>query len=218
MAIPLKLDHLYVAFQYPENPIVNYEQRPDFLPENLRMQANGDPELEYTWSFIISFKLNGEALVKQIALVSLATARTNPEALRGPLPNKHLQIHDLFVEVRMRHPGALANIPRLMVLLEIQPIDRYSFEEFLCTHHDVTNWALIDNENHATHLWVRNILIDYEAIDINDDTIMKVEEAARECLRKHKLLRRGSHDWTSPAGTPLWRAYVYDANYPSYYR
>ncbi|KAI0544230.1 hypothetical protein F4679DRAFT_54557 [Xylaria curta] len=214
MVMPLKFDHLYVAFQYPDNPIVNHEQRPDFLPEHLRMQANGDRELEYTWTFIIPFKLNGEVLVKQFTLASRTTAGTHPGTMRRYLPNQHLLLHERCVEARIWIPGAIANIPRLMVLLEIQPVDRFSFEEFLGVHHDVTDWSLIDNENHATHLWARNVLIDYEEIDINDETIIKVEEAARASLRKHKLLRPEGHDWTSLTGTPLWRAYVYDVNYP----
>ncbi|KAI0856536.1 hypothetical protein F4860DRAFT_492665 [Xylaria cubensis] len=213
MAMPLKLDHLYLAFQYPENPVVNYERRPDFLPEQLRMQANGDRELEYTWSFIISFELNGEVLVKQFSLICPATAGVNPGTMRGYLLNEHLRRYDRSVEVCIRNIGILANIPRLMVLLELQPVNRFVFEEFLSVHNHMINWTLIDNENHATHLWARDVLIHCKATDINYETILKVEVAARVSLRKHKLLRRGSHDWTSFTGTPMWRVYVYDVNY-----
>ncbi|KAI1754912.1 hypothetical protein F4782DRAFT_465357 [Xylaria castorea] len=213
MTTPLKLDHLYVALQYPENPVVDHELCPELLPACLQTQANGDCELEYTWSFILPFKLNGEIIAKQYTLVYQTKTENNPEILNRRFRNEHLLKHGRSIEICVRSPWTLAIIPRLMVLLEIQPVDMHEFEAFLASHNDFTNWTRLTKGDHATHLWARNVLIDYRAIKVNDVTIILVEAAARTSVRRHQRLRRKTHDWTSFKGTPLWQVYIYDVRY-----
>ncbi|KAI8948500.1 hypothetical protein F4801DRAFT_581366 [Xylaria longipes] len=218
MTMPLKPNHLYVAFQYPRDPEMDFELCPELLPENLRWQANGEREFEYTWSFIVTAEINGQVVTKQYSLISGTVPENNPSVMERCIRNEHLLTFSRYIETSVRSPGILASIPRLMVLLEMQPVNTKYFEKFLANHNAVANWPAITWGAHMTHLWARNILVDCKAININDETITSVEEAARISLRKHQLLRHQNHNWSSFTNTPLWQVHVYDPSRRNYRR
>ncbi|RYC55970.1 hypothetical protein CHU98_g10238 [Xylaria longipes] len=170
MTMPLKPNHLYVAFQYPRDPEMDFELCPELLPENLRWQANGEREFEYTWSFIVTAEINGQVVTKQYSLISGTVPENNPSVMERCIRNEHLLTFSRYIETSVRSPGILASIPRLMVLLEMQPVNTKYFEKFLANHNAVANWPAITWGAHMTHLWARNILVDCKAININDET------------------------------------------------
>ncbi|KAI0451889.1 hypothetical protein F5B21DRAFT_360802 [Xylaria acuta] len=218
MTMPLKLNHLYVALQYPRDADVDIEKRPELLPTHLRTRTNGDRELEYTWSFVLTFELCGQMITQQYTLIKGAGPESDPAIMDRCIKNKHLLKRDYYIETFVRVPKELGSIPRLMILLEMQLIDMQSFDTFLANHNALANWPLFTFGNHATHLWARNVLIDYEAININDGTIMSVEEAARTSLREHLYLKPENHDWEALICNPLWQVHIYDANCPGHRR
>ncbi|KAI0469275.1 hypothetical protein F4859DRAFT_516214 [Xylaria cf. heliscus] len=210
--------HLYVALQYPTDPLHHHEHSLELLPKHLQKQDNRARELEYAWSFILTSARNAEMLTAQYVLVSPPLTGSSLGGLNVCIRNECRPKHSRYIEIFDRAPGLLGNIPRLMILLEIGPVNVEYFEVFLANHLAVATWPLFISADHAAHLWVRDVLVGYPGFDINDETIISVEEAVRTSLRRHLCQRKPDHDWTDFTRTPMWRVHIYDVNCHAYCR
>ncbi|KAI0440995.1 hypothetical protein F4803DRAFT_552507 [Xylaria telfairii] len=128
--------------------------------------------------------------------------------------NEQLRKRGWWIQTKVGSPGTLALMPRLMILLWMQPVNMQYFEEFLASHDAVANWTPSTWGNHASHLWARNVLINHNAIDITDSTITLVEQAVEASLQQHLKLRGRRHNWAKVFETPLWQVYIYNSDNP----
>ncbi|KAI0909388.1 hypothetical protein F4823DRAFT_431381 [Ustulina deusta] len=206
----LQANRLYVALEYPEDPDIQYEFQPELLPAGLRTQANGERELEYTWSFMLIFKQDEQLRIKRYTIDCRPDATdVFPDIMEQCIRNDHLLRNDCIIETTITEPYLLSYIPRLMILLRMQGLDIRSFETFLASHDwtpDRAAWG-----SHLTHLWARQVLIDCEAISTNEERIISVEEAVRTSVRQHQQLHPSDFDW-SQGWNPERRIYIYDVN------
>ncbi|KAI1421720.1 hypothetical protein F5Y12DRAFT_800646 [Xylaria sp. FL1777] len=208
LTIPnLQVNRLYVALEYPEDPGIQHEHQPELLPEELRTQANGERELEYTWSFILTFEQDEQLHIKRYTIDCRPDAiEAFPDIMEQCIRNDHLLRNDCVIETSIMEPCLLSYIPRLMILLMIQDLDIQLFEAFLASHHwtpDRTAWG-----SHLTHLWARQVLMDCEATNINEERIISVEEAARTSVRQHQQLYPSDFDGWNPER----QISIYDVN------
>ncbi|KAI1305469.1 kinase-like domain-containing protein [Xylaria venustula] len=197
---------LYIALEYPFDPKISKEQQPELLPEHLRLQNDEEQELEYTWSFMLAFPKDGSTHLKRYTIeCSLDAQERCQEIGERCIPNQALFKEGCLIETSFTEPHLLGSIPKLRILLTAQFIDMSNFEEFLTTHgwDPGSGWGA-----HLTHLWVRQVLIDYPAVNIDQRSIMIVEEAARTFLRRDRQLH--PCDFSSSSPNPQRRVRVYN--------
>ncbi|KAI0968015.1 hypothetical protein F4678DRAFT_464914 [Xylaria arbuscula] len=229
----LKNHCLYIALEYPRSPEIQKEHQPELLPEYLRLQTDGQPELEYTWSFMLAFEKGGCLHLKRYTIEWTLDAQHDFQEKRDRcIPNYHLLSKDCIIETSFTEPDLLGSFPKLMILLTSQFVDMKDFEIFLANHDWNQGTAY---GSHLTHLWARRVLIDYAAINIDETsserapqfflwehklnlkyhTVMFVEDAARTYVRRNQELHpydfdsSASNSWNLKRHVHVYNMYQY---------
>ncbi|KAI8634435.1 hypothetical protein F5Y19DRAFT_470623 [Xylariaceae sp. FL1651] len=175
-----RADKFYLALQCPkEDPEIQPEIE-DLLPQTEQILA-GEIEPEYEWSIVVTSSGGGLMWIHHYTVAERLVDISPKIMSSSSIWNESLLLRTGRAIVKESGDGHMPDaIPRLMILLELEGLsDVDSFETFLRNHDFVWECPL----PWGSHPWMRQVLVGFEGIEVTEETINTLEEAARSAVK-----------------------------------